>query len=1009
MVADSDRHWLHAARAAGVKGTYFFRTSPEDKAVSAAVHVAEVASLEEAKALHRKLWNQGVSPFLIVILPAEIRVFTGFSYDPAHPKVGEVIDAIPAGDTIETIVNALSAFTSEAINRGEIWEANTKHLGAENRVDTTLLRNLLDLSNLLCEQYSLSRDASHSLIGKFVYFSYLRAREILSDKWLVAEVGLRGDQIFQEEVFSSSIAHSHFRKLSDAVEARFNGKLFPIRWGTEGAPKAEAVQKVARVFAGEEALSRQGHLSFKAYDFASVPVEFLSSIYEQFLHVADGDNLASDPEKQGAHYTPESLADYLVTEVNSISTLKQGMKVLDPCCGSGVFLVVAYRRLVEIECRKQGKHALNASELKEILVSSIYGVERNLTACQITGFSLILALLSYVDPPELHRRRNFKFPDLIGTNLFNQDFFDEEKPFWKELVAEEGAAVKFDWILGNPPWVELDLNDPKAKPLLEWSKNHQNEYNFARGRTGEPFACKVLDCLAPDGTVGMLLHAKTLTNDQLEKWRRKFFGEVAIRRVTNFSNFSSILFPSGKHPTMSLIYQSVDKRLPNDQILHLGPFVANQHTISPKRSGKRRSWIVGFTESEVKVIPASNFSDGSAMAWKMALWANYRDAIAIKKIKRVFSNTLGNIASEKSWKITLGLQLRSDEGTERDPNEEIFDEKGKNILSGLKVLDHKKFIRRGGALSIPGDLLVTNGKGIFVRKRGGKSGLDLISEPRVFLWQTFAAYIDESFIIQHDKIGLVGGSPAQMKAVAAVWNTSFVGYLLFFVTSAAWGIGYNQIDKGDVVNLPFPQWSDELESQLSYTWEEASTLEKKGSSLSEIRQFLDLKVSELLEIPEWVTLLVQDFFNFRYQLTNGKVPAFMRTGPSEEMLLQYAYSLRDELDQFLSGKAYHKVNISSSPKGSSVSVTIVEGKKAVEPDVKKSNRPEAHDLNSLLKAAESKISQWFYVKRSVRLFDGDTIHLIKPSQQMEWTRTRALLDADDLIAEAIEERRRTAR
>ena len=251
--------------------------------------------------------------------------------------------------------------------------------------------------------------------------------------------------VFNGEVFAADITLESFRKLVRAVENKFNGKLFPIAWGSSRAPRADAIRTVARVFAGEQ-VTGQMHLSFRAYDFASIPVEFISSIYEQFLHAKGGEETesdelggqstkdeASDPEKRGAHYTPEPLADYLVSEVNSVKPLRLGMKILDCCCGSGIFLVIAYRRLVELECDRQKCASLKAGELKILLVSSIYAVERNRTACQIAGFSLILAMLSYVDPPELHKCK-IKFPTLIGNNLFREDFFDEKgESFGKRL------------------------------------------------------------------------------------------------------------------------------------------------------------------------------------------------------------------------------------------------------------------------------------------------------------------------------------------------------------------------------------------------------------------------------------------------------------------------------------------------------------------------------------------------------------------------------------------------
>jgi len=67
---------------------------------------------------------------------------------------------------------------------------------------------------------------------------------------------------------------------------------------------------------------------------------------------------------------------------------------------------------------------------------------------------------------------------------------------------------------------------------------------------------------------------------------------------------------------------------------------------------------------------------------------------------------------------------------------------------------------------------------------------------------------------------------------------------------------------------------------------------------------------------------------------------------------------------------------------------------------------ESETLDALLRAAEEQFSQWVYVKRSIRIFDGDTIHLIKPPRSLEWTETHAMMDADDIISEVLEARQR---
>ncbi|HEX4964037.1 MAG TPA: DNA methyltransferase [Thermoanaerobaculia bacterium] len=1008
LIAPSDRHWIRTAREAGARGSYFFRTSPSPGAVRPAVHVAEARTSEEAREIHRRLWNQGINPFIIIVLPGEVRVFTGFAFHPTRTDIGEIRSPLRVeSDAIALIAQSLSTFSSDSINRGDIWQSHARHLGSDRRVDTTLLAHLQTLSGVLQKQHGLTDKTSHALIGKFVYLSYLRARDILSDKWLLDEAELPPHAVFTDKSFCASVALESFRTLAKKVESRFNGRLFPIPWGSRRAPRADAIRTVARVFAGEDVLSGQLHLPFTAYDFSYIPVEFLSSIYEQFLH-AEGldaaraelssseikEQKASNPEKQGAHYTPEPLADYLVSEVDSVYPLKAGMKILDPCCGSGVFLVVAFRRLVELECERQRRASLHASELKALLETSIYGVERNLTACQITGFSLILALLSYVEPPELHRRKTFKFPSLIGTNLFNQDFFDESGGFWRKADSAAGKNLVFDWIIGNPPWVELDATDPKAQLVLGWSKRHSADYGLARARTGEAFAWRVMDCLAGDGVVGLILHAKSLTNDHLAGWRKKFFSSIQVHRVTNFANLAYVIFASAKQPAATIIY-SRRSPLSATSFVHVGPFVVNQCALAPRRNTKRRAWTIGFSESEIKMIPAANAVKGDATTWKLALWGNQRDELALRRLRQVFSTRLGKLAESLGWSISLGLQLRKDGGSASDPNQ--YEDK----IEGLKVLDHKALIRSGPTLRIQPRFLENNQFGCYIR-RGRLSGLKITTGPRLLLWNDFAAYGDIDFIIRHDKVGLSGGSNKEMKAIAAIWNSSYVAYLLFFVTSAAWGIGVSQIDKGDAENLPFPEFTPGREEGLATAWDEAAALEGSGESFYGVKEFLDQRVASLLDIPDTVSLVVRDFFRVRYELNQGKAPKIFLKLPDEAELHLYAARVRKELDNFLGGAGHHRITVLYSGEGVVISITLTRLSFEIEPVVRLATGGEKATLRALLESAESQFSQWAYVKRSIRIFDGDTIHLIKPPRRLEWTETNALLDADDIIAEVIE-------
>jgi hypothetical protein len=112
-------HLFRAAKKAGVQGAYLFQTSPPDRKIlppRPAVYVAEARTREEAREIHQKLWNLGNVPFLIVLIPNEIRVYTGFNFSIEDEKkglvkeIGEIVDL-----TFESICDQLTDFKADSI------------------------------------------------------------------------------------------------------------------------------------------------------------------------------------------------------------------------------------------------------------------------------------------------------------------------------------------------------------------------------------------------------------------------------------------------------------------------------------------------------------------------------------------------------------------------------------------------------------------------------------------------------------------------------------------------------------------------------------------------------------------------------------------------------------------------------------------------------------------------------------------------------------------------------
>lgn len=981
----STEHIFRAAKKAGVKGTYVFRTSPasdEILPVRPAVHVAEAKTPEEARDIHRKLWNLGNAPFLIVVLPNQIRVYTGFDYDQKNKNQG-LIDTVDSN--ITDIEAKLDYLFADSIDSGKLWQTQAKNLIPEKRVDLHLLKNLKKLGERL-EEKGVNLSIAHALIGKYVYIRYLWDRGILSNQWL------EENNINLDSVFSRNATLTGFRKLVEALEKRFNGDIFPLPLKNKKAPEDEIIALVASVFKGDDPISGQLHLDFDIYDFSYIPVETLSSIYEQFLH-AQGKG-----KKVGAVYTPEPLADYLISELNYTKNLQKGMKILDPCCGSGIFLVLAYRRLIEIELANSENKKLSPTQLSQILVDSLYGIERNADACYVTEFSLILTMLNYIEPPDLHKNKDFQFPALHNYRIFECDFFDNESEFFK-------INFKFDWIVGNPPWIELKPDTKGEELARNWINNNYVSRPATGNRVCEAFSWRVTDLLENDGYTGLIIHAKSLFNHESEKYRRNFFQQHEIIRITNFSNLAYVLFGNrGEAPAASIIYSKAKSEQEKPPIIHYSPFIINQISNRPWKPDKKTStWIITINENEIQTVSPDDAETGEAIVWKLALWGSYRDKRAIQRLRRLFSINFGELIEEKGWSLHQGLPLK---------DSSIWYSKDRNkvepapYLQGQKYLDANLMVRSKLRFSIHDEVLeIITPQKCFIAK-GRKIGLKISSAPHLVLTPNYFVFSDQDFIITHPKVGLSASSndADYLRAISVFFSSSISKYYLFF-QSSSWGVDRSIISPRDIKNIPVPNLSLEQIRALANLQQELASLEiaylhetdlAREKLDQELQERLDIELENIIKIPKNISILARDFWRVKFKLNKGKAVSVATVIPTKEALLNYGQCLANELDDFAdSSNIHHKVSIVHSDKMIVCTVEMIKSNSSINVTVERANK------ESSSQKLREQFSQWVYIQRGIRIIDGSKIHICKSPRLIDWTKTQALNDSDDIIAEIL--------
>ena len=250
---ESDRDFGHVFRKAqadcGLQGAYVLNGAVYEKSRGSVpvVYVCTADSEEQAREIHRKVWNQNVVPFLLVVSRGWVRLYPGFQYE---RKLGSDLSAgaLRVLDDFGKVASELGPICASAVDNGTVWGTLGAAVTPEKRVDWQLLDNLRDLDQWLDSDGVHDRRLAHSMIGKFVYLQYLRQRQILSDarleEWGINPAG----------VFSHDAKLNAFVDLVRHVDEWLNGSVFPLPLSRIRDFGADRIRKIASVFQGAQPL-----------------------------------------------------------------------------------------------------------------------------------------------------------------------------------------------------------------------------------------------------------------------------------------------------------------------------------------------------------------------------------------------------------------------------------------------------------------------------------------------------------------------------------------------------------------------------------------------------------------------------------------------------------------------------------------------------------------------------------------------------------------------------------
>lgn len=322
------------------------------------------------------------------------------------------------------------------------------------------------------------------------------------------------------------------------------------------------------------------------YEFGTMPVEILGNAYEEFLgkviRVTPGHIVKIDIDRKpevkkagGVFYTPQYIVNYIVE--HTVGKLIRGkspqqiskVKIVDPACGSGSFLLGAYIELLRYHTDyywKKNYHKdrkknhlitpegrLTVNEKKRILLNNLFGVDIDPNAVEVTKLSLLLKAMEGETEASIGQQLRLDkkgvLPDLdhniqCGNSLISPDFYDEQLNFdtgekrkinafdWKAgfpLVFKQGG---FDAVIGNPPYVMLQ--NLETREVFDYALQ---KYSTAKYKidTYQLFTERAIFIAKDKGFVGYITPNTFLKNIHAEPLRKVLLQKTKINELLIFS------------------------------------------------------------------------------------------------------------------------------------------------------------------------------------------------------------------------------------------------------------------------------------------------------------------------------------------------------------------------------------------------------------------------------------------------------------------------------------------
>lgn len=611
--------------------------------------------------IHHRLWNAGIVPFCFIFRTSKILVYN-CNKKPKYNDDSEefITDHHALINLLSDSQQELNLYNARKFDSGLFWESKIgKSFHHEDGAYEQLLEQLKNVKSVIISRVGKEHAALvKRLLMMLVLVKYLEERKdsegngaLIPNEFYRA---FNPDEPTLEGVLKNPNTFIAVLKELSKKE-HFNGQIFRLHETEQKTLKEKINLEYLRHFVrGDmeffpDIKQSEGQVNlWRLYEFSYLPIELISHIYEDFLSDENGQ------KKKGVVYTPPYLVQFLIDQAMPLSTPKQNLKVLDPACGSGIFLVGAYKRMIQWwrlrnNWKRPGKE--NIEELKEILRYSIHGCDIEEEAVTLTYFSLSLALLDSLSPKEIWG--NVHFDELIGANLnlVQGDFF--------KSIHEGKVKGDFQLVIGNPPF-ESKFTEWAEKIDFEERENDINRPKVPDNQVALLFLEQSLKLLAQGGNCCLILPSgPTLYNVTSLEFRSYLMRRYYFGGFFDFTPLRTKLFVgSSSNAKPAVVAVRAENSEPN------GKSCFHYIFRNTKVSGEKIDFEIDHYDIHEVAYDTALYNP---KVWQSNFMGGGRLHYLLNRIVKL--RTLGDYLEEKEresgWKVALGWKVSNEDDISR--------------------------------------------------------------------------------------------------------------------------------------------------------------------------------------------------------------------------------------------------------------------------------------------------------------------------------------------------------